>query len=177
MQPRGLLPMLGLLMVVANCGGSPESTFPTGTTDSGANDGSATDGATDLGAATDGEDVSGPIDATATPDVQGFDVQPVDTGVTPPVDSGPVDTGTSSGGVCPASCAVSTDCDPCWHAGEARMGNNYCCVSGLCIFRTGTCDTVPPPTDGGTGTGGDGGGPGLDAGGGGPSPDASLGAG
>ncbi len=40
--------------------------------------------------------------------------------------------------ICPSSCAVSADCDPCRAPGDP-VESRYCCISGLCIFMTGSC--------------------------------------
>ena len=150
MQSRGFLPMLVVLASVAACSSGGDNTFPS--EDTGVQQDATVDDAEDA----DVEDV---IDiGFIEPDIQPIDVPGIeDTGIgTNPPDAGfpETDTGTASSGVCPAACGTSTDCDPCWGSGEAHMGNNYCCVSGLCIFRTGTCDSTTP-TDGGTSTGTD----------------------
>lgn len=52
----------------------------------------------------------------------------------------------SMGGVCPSSCSFNSDCDPCWGAGETRIGS-YCCMSGLCVYASDRCGSSSP--DGG----------------------------
>ncbi|MFO0630923.1 MAG: hypothetical protein U0325_35580 [Polyangiales bacterium] len=67
-------------------------------------------------------------------------------------------------GSCPTSCSVSTDCTSCATPGET---GTYCCVSGLCIYMSGsTCNApvdsglpsdlgLPSDTGSGGGTGSD----------------------
>lgn len=79
----------------------------------------------------------------------GNPLPPTDTGnPLPPTDTGnplpPRDTG--NGGVCPPSCQTAADCNPCRSPGDPA-GSNYCCMSGLCLFMSGTC--APPPVDAG----------------------------
>ncbi len=54
-------------------------------------------------------------------------------------DTGPTRPDASGGGVCPASCAFDSDCNPCWSTGQDHMGNNYCCVALHCSFQHGMC--------------------------------------
>lgn len=99
---------------------------------------------------------------------------PIDRGTTPPTDL-PIDRGASpdvgrdAGSVpmCPATCATSADCDPCW--GDSMRIGQYCCQSSLCIYRGAgeTCDmTTMPGGGGGDGGLGDGASGDLGAGGG-----------
>lgn len=105
----------------------------------------------------DGGDDAAVSDGDLDAQLPSFDIPPPPP--PPPTDGGGV-------GMCPASCNTNMDCMPCYSPGE--MGN-YCCVSNLCIFMTGTCSATPPPPpppggDGGT-PGPDGGTPGPDGGG------------
>lgn len=134
-----------------------------------------------------GDDVTDDFGAPPTFDVQPLDrgQPPQDDGVRPPVDvSRPdvqaimdtgfptADTGGGTGGVCPASCATSADCDPCWRTGEMRVGE-YCCSMGLCIYSSMTCGSTTTPPGGGGDGGLDGGG-GADASGGFDIPEVGL---
>ncbi len=114
-----------------------------------------------------------------------FDVPPLDTGTveidtgTRPVDTGvrPVDTGMTSvdtgvrdtgggGGMCPSSCATASQCSPCRDPSDPP-GSMYCCISGLCLYMSGSCPSGTPDSGGGGGTGDGGGGGGSDGGDGG----------
>jgi hypothetical protein len=47
---------------------------------------------------------------------------------------------TATTGVCPASCGVNADCNPCRTSGDPS-GSAYCCLSGLCIYSSSACGT------------------------------------
>lgn len=89
-------------------------------------------------------DASAEQDVTVTQDAVAEDLGgPTDLGrpdVVTPADRGPsVDRGVNR---CPSGCAANADCDPC----RERAGDLYCCVSGLCVFTTGSmCSEQPEP--------------------------------
>lgn len=147
------------------CGDSVGSEFPP-----------ETDGST--------EDTGELLDSGPSPT---FDVPttPIDSGVPPRLDAGnprdtgnpiprdtgnpnpPQDTGGGGGGVCPSSCAVAADCNPCRDPSDPP-GSTYCCVSGLCLYMSGMCPSGGnTDAGGGGGGGGDGGSDGGGGGGGG----------
>jgi hypothetical protein len=43
-------------------------------------------------------------------------------------------------GVCPSSCSVNAECNPCRTSGDPA-GSAYCCLSGLCIYSSSACGT------------------------------------
>ena len=118
--------------VLAACGGDDTSAFPVEL------DGSADDAAV-------GFDSTTAVDAAA------------DTGI---ADAGAPDRPRAdSQVVCPASCTVNNDCDPC-RTSDQPATVRYCCTSGLCISMTGSCPTatgdVPSADAANDGAGGDG---------------------
>jgi len=164
---QGLLRVLAVgLFFAAGCGGA-EGGFPA---------------EEDASSGDDASIDAGPLptfDVPSTSQDNGSN-PPADTGTNPPRDNGsvnpPTDNGVSQdrgggGGVCPPSCQSNADCNPCRDPSDPP-GSEYCCMSGLCLYMNGACQSnptgdagVPGGNDGGGddggGTSGDGGG-GLD---------------
>ncbi len=57
--------------------------------------------------------------------------------------SGPCVSGRCQGTtpVCPATCGFDSDCNPCRSPSDPGTVN-YCCTSGMCVYRTTTCGPI-----------------------------------
>ena len=115
---------VGLYVVAAGC-----------STTASMRDGPADPGAIDLGAVVMDAGMDARVDSGA-PDRTGID-RPTDRGVDVTGIDRVVDAGPDTAGSCPSICTRSEECEVCQNPGEP---GGYCCISGLCLHMTASCD-------------------------------------